>query len=1062
MKKNLFSIWVFLLAVFWAADTNAQATIGNKTGTPKAAEAFSALEIISNGTGGLRLPQLTTTQRNALAVSQNALASGLTIFNSTTNCVEYWNNSRWISLCDGTSQTTISPSACTNVAADGTGCDLTFDITDPDCPNGPFKITIIAGNEYASLTDVDEANGSYKVKFNQNESVSTRSVVVRIVSTCTTQFKDFIYMQDGVICTPLGTAPAVSPSSANLTLCAGGAVYLSVPAGSANLDKLIWTRNGIEVARGVNYYVATLKGTYNVSLGAAGCNVSASNERIITDGGTAPAPFTNLIASNNGIMCGSTGSVTLTLAGATGAISWFKNGELQSGKTGASITVTGTAEAGLWFAAAGTAGCYSKPSNSVTVTVNTASTPITVNLADVLVNNKPINTVTSFCTGGSLTLLVNNPQTGVTYTWYNGQNVITSPYIVPAQSTMKLRMVATDNTEAKCPAEASTTEITVTSGATPGMPTITGAGVICDGSADLTIIPAETGTYTYQWYKDGVLLPVTTQTITATELGAVYNATVATASGCTSPYATKKISNDPSSLPVLSWKSGTDTAYFNDKLTYQVDIKHDPATYVWTADGGATVAGIGSSATVTFPASGTEVHVKVKATNSCGTSTELDKLVTLSNACPTPVVTASPTQFSVTANTAATMKVTVTQANTTIYQWYSNTTATNSGGTAISGATSATYVYTPTTAGNYYFYCIVKNGCTGTPQATNIPVFTVTATQDPSTLTLGSGTFTGKTCFDINKSNDGPGCGTNASRVSTATDFTTQFAQPYIFTASTTGVKSNLRFVIVDPVGTVESTTAATAAVPGSIANGQAVTLTVNYKKTLNDVNGLIYGRTTTQAAKVKIYAVYFDGTKDVAVLLTVSIQDCACCGAYIAPNVWKEFMCLNLGAVETADPFVPSKEINGAYYMVGNKLPFYKAPQDGDGLTGNPMNTNTTWTGTTTKGDNDPCPAGYRIPTEDEWRGVIKNNTSQRSSSGTQSATNFTGYIKYGQRLLLPFSAHVSGLNPVPPLRGTGAYYPIVRYDANSLDALNLYNYTGDIIYLGGVMGGTVRCIAQ
>ena len=442
MKKNLFKLWLLLWAVFVAHNASAQVTLGNTNGKPKAPEAFSSLEIISNGKGGLRLPQLTTDQRNTLALAsvtdpiRKPLASGLSIFNTTTSCVEYWSGNRWVSLCEGTSQTTVSPVPCITIAADGTGCDSSFSVTDPDCANGPFKIAIIAGADYATLANVDEAAGSYKLNFGINESVSSRSVLVRVTSTCTSQYKDFIYMQDGVTCTALGTAPVIS--SSGLSLCSGGAVYLSVPANSANLDKLIWTRNGIEVARGVSYYIATLKGTYNVSLGAAGCNVSSGNASVLTDSGTtAPAAFTTLIASNNGVVCGTANSVKLTLAGGSGSISWFRNGVLQMGKSGASITVSGS-EAGDWFASAGSGSCFSKPSNTIPVTVNKASGSITLSDADVLVNGKTIKTFTSFCAGGSLTLSVKNPQNGVNYTWYNGQDVITSPYSVPAQSNMIL------------------------------------------------------------------------------------------------------------------------------------------------------------------------------------------------------------------------------------------------------------------------------------------------------------------------------------------------------------------------------------------------------------------------------------------------------------------------------------------------------------------------------------------------------------------------------------------------------------------------------------------------
>jgi hypothetical protein len=48
-------------------------------------------------------------------------------------------------------------------------------------------------------------------------------------------------------------------------------------------------------------------------------------------------------------------------------------------------------------------------------------------------------------------------------------------------------------------------------------------------------------------------------------------------------------------------------------------------------------------------------------------------------------------------------------------------------------------------------------------------------------------------------------------------------------------------------------------------------------------------------------------------------------CGAYIAPDVWKEFDCYNLaaiGKVTGADPFTPSWELNGGYWQWGHKGP--------------------------------------------------------------------------------------------------------------------------------------------
>ena len=97
MRKKAILAGVFALMTSGAA-LNAQVTIG-KDKTP---EKFSVLELISKDSLGLRLPQMTTQQRDDIttpAFKANSLAEGLTIFNIDTKCVETWNGTVWINKC---------------------------------------------------------------------------------------------------------------------------------------------------------------------------------------------------------------------------------------------------------------------------------------------------------------------------------------------------------------------------------------------------------------------------------------------------------------------------------------------------------------------------------------------------------------------------------------------------------------------------------------------------------------------------------------------------------------------------------------------------------------------------------------------------------------------------------------------------------------------------------------------------------------------------------------------------------------------------------------------------
>ncbi|WP_431242845.1 hypothetical protein ACQ9BO_24470 [Flavobacterium sp. P21] len=907
MKRNLFSLWLVIIAILFSISTQAQMTVGGK----KAPEPFSVLELLNKG--GLRLPQMTTLRRNAFAVQNKVQGEGLTIYNIDTKCVEYWNKVRWVSLCEGTSQITISPEPCINVPADASGCNNTFTVTDPGCPSGPFNISIVAGSEYAYLTNVDNTNGTFKIAFRPNETVNQRTVLVRVKSNCSNLFKDFLFSQNGVDCSSAYYAtPNITPSSSTLYLCVGGAVYLSVPSSTPNLDKLIWTRNGIEVARGVSYYVATQKGVYNISMGAVGCNTQSSNERNVVESGTVIPVNLSAVASNNGIICGPN-SVTLTAFGANpSGIVWFHNGVEE--RSGSPIAISGASSVGEWFAVTKSGSCYSRPSNSVMITKSQATGQVSLPASDVLVNGKQLNSYSSFCGGASLDLSIANKINNVTYTWYNGTDVIyTNPFIVPTyQTKLSLRLVATDNTGTSCPAEASALDKNITTGNAPTQPTITSTtnGTICDGNATLKLEPAVAGNYTYIWYQDGVKMSQTSQEITVSTPGAVYSGSVTNDTGCTSPLAVAfTIPATVSSKPVLTWGYKPTSANYGTTVTVQTNINFGPASsYTWTVDKGSII-GSGASIAIALPPSGTDganLNVKVIAKNNCGNSAELTGEIVMNSVCPIPIVEAqSLTTQNITVGSSASVSVSVSNGVSQTYQWYSNTSASTSGATPIGFSNSPSYSYTPPqTAGTYYLYCVVTNNCGSNPSGAS-PIFTINSTVSPAGIPSGTGSLIGRTCFDIAETEGGATCGSLSSRATNKADFNKPGINTQTYTFTPSGTVSKVRFAYVESIKGIVTSFNPVVDKSQTLNISTPVTATLVYSTSLS-TGSQGAGKAKGNAFTVDIYVIYNDNANgtgtDKTVKLTAQIKDCVCCGAFVGPLDWREFMCHNLGA-NTATP---------------------------------------------------------------------------------------------------------------------------------------------------------------
>jgi uncharacterized protein (TIGR02145 family) len=223
-------------------------------------------------------------------------------------------------------------------------------------------------------------------------------------------------------------------------------------------------------------------------------------------------------------------------------------------------------------------------------------------------------------------------------------------------------------------------------------------------------------------------------------------------------------------------------------------------------------------------------------------------------------------------------------------------------------------------------------------------------------------------------------------------------------------------------------------------------------------------------------------------------------CGAYVAPGVWKEFDCYNLAAIGKTtndDPFTPSWRLNGGYWQWGRKGPdssqwydtntlnFAHGPTGPDAGEANSGRIDI-WGEITEAPDgawsdsdktaNDPCPAGFRVPSKSQWQGVLDNNVqipvgtwgSGENPVYLFDITNYSCANFFGSDLMLP-AAGVRYTSPTGVLfsRGFGGYY--WSSSVNSAENCAWFLCAGYHLgpfgsmseYLKG-RGLSVRCVAE
>jgi len=210
-------------------------------------------------------------------------------------------------------------------------------------------------------------------------------------------------------------------------------------------------------------------------------------------------------------------------------------------------------------------------------------------------------------------------------------------------------------------------------------------------------------------------------------------------------------------------------------------------------------------------------------------------------------------------------------------------------------------------------------------------------------------------------------------------------------------------------------------------------------------------------------------------------------CGAYVAPGVWKEFDCYNLAAIGKTtndDPFTPSWRLNGGYWQWGRKGPdssqWYDTntenfahgptgPGMGDANDGDISSWDQTyspqvsWSPTYSKTANDPCPAGYRVPTYSQWYHVLESNPQSTVGSWSSSATNYSSARFFGNDLMLPTAgSRIYGDGSLNNRGTNGSYWSSTQGASNYAWLLYFSSSNAYTDLNSRRVGFSVRCVAE
>jgi|GEM_PF-2537091 len=264
----------------------------------------------------------------------------------------------------------------------------------------------------------------------------------------------------------------------------------------------------------------------------------------------------------------------------------------------------------------------------------------------------------------------------------------------------------------------------------------------CSGTLLSTLKAVATSGATINWYATSSVGSAlsTSSVLTA---GDYYASQTLTSTSCESVNRVKVTVVINAATAISTQPTDATPVCINGAASLTVAATGINLTYQWydngttnSNTGGFVISGATSS---TYSALTTTAGVKyyyVIVSGFCGSAITSAAVKVTVNAAT--AITTSPVNQTVCLNgTVTALTAAATGSGIISYQWYSNTTNSTSGSTAISTATTSTYALSSTTAGIYYYYVVATSSSCGTATS-SVAIFTVNALPIAGTCTAAN------------------------------------------------------------------------------------------------------------------------------------------------------------------------------------------------------------------------------------------------------------------------------------------------------------------------------------